>query len=41
MPLSPLFALTVPRADYLANAGIDPNAPSFAGGLLPLFRIKN
>jgi len=41
MPLSPLFALTVPRADYLANAGIDPKAPSFAGGLLPLFRAKN
>ncbi len=41
MPLSPLFTLTIPRTDYLANAGIDPNAPSFASGLLPLFRAKN
>ena len=41
LPLSPLFALTVPRTDYLANAGVDPDAPSFANGLLPLFRAKN
>jgi hypothetical protein len=41
MPLSPLFTLTVPRANYLADAGVDPNAPTFATGLLPLFRGKN
>jgi hypothetical protein len=41
MPLSPLFTLPVPRADYFAKAGVDPNAPSFANELLPLFRGKN
>jgi hypothetical protein len=41
MPLSPLFALTSPRADYLARAGVDPNSPSFGNSLLPLFRPKN
>jgi hypothetical protein len=40
MPLSPLFALAVPRADYLARAGVDPQAASFVSGLLPLFRVK-
>ncbi|HWD94079.1 MAG TPA: hypothetical protein VG938_17235 [Verrucomicrobiae bacterium] len=41
MPLSPLFALPLPREDYLAKTGVDPKAPSFASGLLPLFRPKN
>lgn len=40
MPLSPLFALPVPRADYLARVGVDPNSPTFAANLLPLFRSK-
>lgn len=41
MPLSPVFALTIPREDYLAKTGVDVKAPSFANGLLPLFRPKN
>jgi hypothetical protein len=41
MPLSPLFAPVNPRGDYLAKAAVDPAAPSFASGLLPLFRSKN
>jgi hypothetical protein len=41
MPLSPLFALNISRADYLAKAGVDPSASSFSNGLLPLFRSKN
>jgi hypothetical protein len=41
MPLSPLFAPVNPRGDYLAKAAVDPAAPSFASGLLPLFRGKN
>jgi Sec-independent protein translocase protein TatA len=42
MPFSPLFALPLSRAEYLAKASIDPNAPSFANNaLLPLFRANN
>jgi hypothetical protein len=41
LPLSPLFALPLSRAEYLAKASVDPNAPSFANGLLPLFRATN
>ncbi len=41
MPLSPLFALPLSRAEYLAKAAVDPAAPSFANALLPLFRAKN
>jgi hypothetical protein len=41
MPLSPLFALPLSRGEYLAKASIDPNAPSFANALLPLFRANN
>jgi hypothetical protein len=41
MPLSPLFALPLSRADYLARAGIDAAAPNFANALLPLFRAHN
>jgi hypothetical protein len=41
MPLSPLFALPTSRADFLAQAGVDANAPSFANASLPLFRAKN
>ena len=38
MPLSPLFALPVPRAEYLTKAGVSPDAPSFGNALPPLFR---
>lgn len=38
MPLSPLFALPVARADYLTKAGVSADAPSFANALPPLFR---
>jgi hypothetical protein len=41
MPLSPLFAPAAPREDYLAGAGVDAKSPTFASGLLPLFRSKN
>jgi Sec-independent protein translocase protein TatA len=41
LPLSPLFALPLSRAEYLAKASVDPNAPSFANALLPLFRANN
>ncbi|HEX4265986.1 MAG TPA: hypothetical protein VH597_16750 [Verrucomicrobiae bacterium] len=41
MPLSPLFALSIPREDYLAKVGVDAKALSFANGLLPLFHSKN
>src|ERR1051325_3802169 len=37
-PLSPLFALPVPRAEYLTKAGVSSDAPSFANALPPLFR---
>lgn len=40
MPLSPVFTLSVSRPEYLGRAGIDPNSPTFASGLLPLFRSK-
>jgi len=38
MPLSPLFALPVSRAEYLTKAGVTADAPSFANALPPLFR---
>jgi hypothetical protein len=38
MPLSPLFALPAPRADYLAKADVNSNAASSANALPPLFR---
>lgn len=41
LPLSPLFGLFVPRAEYLAKAGVEPASSSFANALLPLFRGKN
>jgi hypothetical protein len=41
MPLSPLFALPLARADYLARAGLDPASPTVAHALLPLFRANN
>lgn len=41
LPLSPLFALPLSRADYLARAGVDPASPSVANALLPLFRSNN
>jgi hypothetical protein len=37
MPLSPLFALPVSRAEYLTKAGVSADAPSFANALPPLF----
>ena len=41
LPLSPLFALPLSRADYLARAGVDPAGPTIAHTLLPLFRANN
>jgi hypothetical protein len=41
MPLSPLFALPLARADYLARAGIDPASSTVADALLPLFRANH
>jgi hypothetical protein len=41
MPLSPLFALPLPRADYLARAGVVADSPTFTNALVPLFRAKN
>ncbi len=41
MPLSPLFALPLARADYLARAGVDPASLTVANALLPLFRASN
>jgi len=41
LPLSPLFALPLARADYLARAGVDPGSLTVANALLPLFRAKN
>jgi hypothetical protein len=41
MPLSPLFALPLPRAEYLAKAGVVAESPAFGNALLPLFRAKN
>jgi hypothetical protein len=41
LPLSPLFALPLSRADYLAKAGFDPASPTVANALLPLFRANN
>jgi hypothetical protein len=38
MPLAPLFALPVPRAEYLAKAGVTANASSSANALPPMFR---
>jgi hypothetical protein len=38
LPLSPLFALSRPRAEYLANAGVQPDDASFQGALPPLFQ---
>jgi hypothetical protein len=37
VPLSPLFALTKPRKEYLTAAGVDTNDASFQGVLPPLF----
>jgi hypothetical protein len=39
MPLSPLFALPHPRADYLAKAGVSAGDASFTDALPPLFRL--
>jgi hypothetical protein len=38
MPLSPLFALGSPRAEYLTKAGVNPDDASFQGSLPPLFQ---
>ena len=38
LPLSPLFALSVPTADYLNKASVSVDAPSYANALPPLFR---
>ena len=38
MPLSPLFALPVSRAEYLTKVGVSADAPSFVTALPPLFR---
>ena len=38
MPLSPLFALLAPHAEYLSKAGIQSGDPSFTDALPPLFR---
>jgi len=38
MPLSPLFALPVSRAEYLTKAGVSTDAASFTNALPPLFR---
>ena len=38
IPLSPLFTTTASRREYMANAGINPNDPSFQGVLPPLFQ---
>ena len=38
MPLSPLFALPVSTAEYLAKAGVSRETPSLANTLPPLFR---
>jgi hypothetical protein len=40
IPLSPLFALPLPRAEYLAKAGVVADAPTYVNALLPLFRAK-
>jgi hypothetical protein len=37
MPFSPLFALPISRKQLLANAQVNPDEPSFAGMLPPLF----
>jgi len=39
MPLSPLFALPVPRAEYMTKAEVTADAASFANALPPLFRV--
>lgn len=39
--LSPLFGLTLPRAQYLAKAGVEPASQPVANTLLPLFRANN
>lgn len=41
LPLSPLFALPLSRADYLARAGVDPASTTVADALLPLFRANH
>jgi hypothetical protein len=43
LPLSPLFALPLSRANYLARAGVDPASPivADANALLPLFRANH
>ena len=41
MPLSPLFALPAPRAEYLAKAGVSPDAPSFVTAMPPMFRATS
>lgn len=38
LPLSPLFALTVSRQEFLAQAGVKPEDVSFHGALPPLFQ---
>ncbi len=38
IPLSPLFALPVSRAEYMTKANVSANAPTFANSLPPLFR---
>ena len=40
MPLSPLFVLERPRKEFLANAGVNPEDPSFRDVLPPLFRTS-
>jgi hypothetical protein len=41
LPLSPLFALPLSRAEYLAKAGVDPRSSTFNNALIPLFWAKN
>ena len=41
LPLSPLFALPLSRAEYLTKANVDPSSPTFTNALIPLFCAKN
>src|SRR6185312_9858235 len=41
LPLSPLFALPLSRAEYLAKANVNPRSSTFTNALIPLFCAKN
>ncbi len=38
MPLSPLFTTALSRKEYMANAGVNPDDPSFKNALPPFFQ---